>query len=314
LVNQQINRLLNNTICHDGNTINNLEQRGNTASTAHFVALADHIRNNNIQSGDKIVFSISASGLTIGTGLYIFDDLPDRFRHMESKPAVEKKATTKTVLHSATNAIVPRISIESVGTIPQESNGKNNSMELLHRAATDCLLKSSYEIGEIGLLIYSGVYRSEYLLEPAYASLLAGELSMNATSPGADGRTTLAFDVFNGSMGFLNSCYVAQQILAAGNCVNAMIVAAESENDTSLFTNEIVGFRETASALILASHPLTDTGFSRFLFRYHVESINAYTANYKTGHSKPHLHVMKDDSLEAMYIEYIFPATCLKIR
>ncbi len=101
---------------------------------------------------------------------------------------------------------------------------------------------------------------------------------------------------------------MAQQILAAGNCENAMIVAAESETDTGLFPNEIVGFRETASALILASNQLGETGFSRFLFRYHVESINAYTANYKTGHSKPHLHVMKDDCLEALYISYIFPA------
>ncbi|HEY0680638.1 MAG TPA: 3-oxoacyl-[acyl-carrier-protein] synthase III C-terminal domain-containing protein, partial [Chitinophagaceae bacterium] len=80
---REINRLLESRICHDGNTINNLKQRGNTASTAHFVALADHIRNNKIQSGDKIVFSISASGLTIGTALYEFDDLPDRYREME---------------------------------------------------------------------------------------------------------------------------------------------------------------------------------------------------------------------------------------
>ena len=305
---REINRLLSSPVCDDDNTINNLEQRGNTASTAHFVALADNIRNNNIQSGDKIVFSISASGLTIGTGLYIFDSLPDRFRHMELHGTVGKKETTETNLHSASNAIAPRIRIESVGIIPQEAIGKNNSMELLHCAAKNCLLKSSYESAEIGLLIYCGVYRSEYLLEPAYASLLAGELNMNATSPATGSQTTLAFDIFNGSMGFLNSCYVAQQMLAAGNCEKAMIVAAESENNTGLFPNEIVGFRETASALILDSNPMTDTGFSRFLFRYHVESINAYSANYKTGHSKPHLHVVKDDNLEALYIEYILPA------
>jgi hypothetical protein len=67
----EINLKLKSKICHDGNTINNLEQRGNTASTAHFIAMADHIRNGNIKSGDKIVFSISASGLTIGTA-YMF--------------------------------------------------------------------------------------------------------------------------------------------------------------------------------------------------------------------------------------------------
>ena len=93
---REINLLLKNEIFHDGNTINNLEQRGNTASTSHFVAIADHIRNNKIQSGDKIVFSISASGLTIGTALYVFDDLPNRMRHMESQQyAMPKEAPIK---------------------------------------------------------------------------------------------------------------------------------------------------------------------------------------------------------------------------
>ena len=307
---REINRSLNGSICHDGNTINNLEERGNTASTSHFVALVDHIRNNNIQSGDKIVFSISASGLTTGTGLYIFDDLPDRFRNMESQNIVAEKETTTASLYSASNVILPRMRIESVGMIPYDEtdDAKNDSMELLKFAAKDCLLKSSYETAEIELLIYCGVYRSEYLLEPAYASLLAGELNMNATSPAPGSETTFAFDIFNGSMGFLNSCYVAQQMLAAGNCENAMIVAAESENNTGLFANEIVGFRETASAIILDSHSMTRAGFSRFLFRYHVDSLNAYSANYKMGHSKPHLHVEKDENLETLYIEYILTA------
>jgi 3-oxoacyl-[acyl-carrier-protein] synthase III len=226
---------------------------------------------------------------------------------LESKPVPEKEDTTGNVLHSTTLAI-PLIRIESVGTVPDESNGKSNSMELLRCAAKNCLHKSSYQSAEIGLLIYSGVYRSEYLLEPAYAALLAGELNMNATTPGADSKSTLAFDIFNGSIGFLNSCYVAQQMLAAEKFENAMIVASEKENDTGSFPNELVGIRETASAIILTSDPSTQTGFSRFLFRYHVESINTYSANYKTGHSKPHLHVIKEDNLEELYIEYIFPA------
>ncbi|MEX2231041.1 MAG: 3-oxoacyl-[acyl-carrier-protein] synthase III C-terminal domain-containing protein [Cyclobacteriaceae bacterium] len=312
---REINRLLKGEICHDGNTINNLEQRGNTASTAHFIAIADHIRNNNINTGDKIVFSISASGLTIGTALYVFDDLPDRLRQMESQQSGKLKETPIKRLSSAADPNAPRIRIESVGTIPTETIGKKNSMELLNRAATSCLKKSSYECSEIGLLIYSGVYRSEYLLEPAYAALLAGELDMNATTLGPDNKKTLAFDIFNSSVGFLNACYVAQQMIAAENCKTAMIVAAESENNADSFPDKLVGIRETASALILDSHPSNDKGFSRFLFSYDWESLNAYTTycktgdtNNKTGDTKPCLHVVKDTNLEALYIECIFPA------
>jgi len=181
-------------------------------------------------------------------------------------------------------------------------------MEMLNLAATSCLNKSSYQSNDIGLLIYSGVYRSEYILEPAYAALLAGDLDMNATISGSNSKKTLAFDIFNGSLGFLNACYVAQQMIASENCKTAMIVAAESENNANAFPDELVSIRETASALILDSDPSTNKGFSRFLFTYHVESLNAYTTYYKAGDSKPYLHVVKDPHLEALYIACIIPA------
>ena len=305
---REINRLMNDRICNDKNTINNLDQRGNTASTAHFIAIADHIRNNNINSGDKIVFSITASGLTIGTALYVFDDLPDRLRQIESQQSAKQKETTTKKLSSSTNFISPGIRIESVGTIPTETIGKKDSMEMLHHAATSCLKKSSYENNDIGLLIYSGVYRSDYLLEPAYASLLAGELNMNATISEPEDKKTLAFDIFNSSVGFLNACYVAQQMIANGNCNTAMIVASESENNAGSFPDKLVGICETASAIILDSHPSNDKGFSRFLFSYHGESLNAYTADYMAGDANPYLHVVKDNDLDTMYIDCIFPA------
>jgi 3-oxoacyl-[acyl-carrier-protein] synthase III len=305
---REINRLMNDKICNDGNTINNLEQRGNTASTAHFIALSDHIRNNNINSGDKIVFSITASGLTIGTALYVFDDLPDRLRQMESQRSAKQKETSTENLSSLTNLIAPKIRIESVGTIPTNTIGKKNSMEMLHHAATSCLKNSSYESNDIDLLIYTGVYRSDYLMEPAYASLLAGELNMNATISEPGDKKTLAFDIFNSSVGFLNACYVAQQMIANGNCNTAMIVASESENNAGSFSDKLVGICETASALILDSHLSSDKGFSRFLFSYHGKSLTAYTSDYMTGAANPYLHVVKDNDLDTMYIDCILPA------
>ena len=75
-----INRVFGKSAAHPGNTIFNLAERGNTASTSHWVALKDHILSNRIQSGDRTVFGISGSGQTVGAALYTFDDLPDRLR------------------------------------------------------------------------------------------------------------------------------------------------------------------------------------------------------------------------------------------
>lgn len=305
---REINHLLKSKIFHNGNTINNLAERGNTASTSHFIAIADQIRNEKIQSEDKVVFHISASGLTIGTALYVFDDFPDRFREIEL-PQKQPKAEELPIknLSSRPQGIGPRIRIESVGTIPIETTQNKDSLEFLHLAATNCLEKSSYLSNDIELLIHSGVYRNEYLLEPAYAALLAGKLDMNATMSSLENKKTLAFDIFNGSMGFLNACYVAQQMIGIGNCKTAMVVASEIENNAQWYPDELLGISETASALILDENPSNDKGFSRFIFNYHLEFQHTYTTYCSTSKARPHLQIEKEANLEELYIACILP-------
>jgi 3-oxoacyl-[acyl-carrier-protein] synthase III len=124
---REINRLLKGRVCHQGNTIDNLERRGNTASTTHFVALADNILNNRIRSGDRVIFAISGSGLTMGTALYTFDDLPDRMRGTPDAPGDRSIANSgKTRSPRLTGA--RRIRIESVGTVPRRCAAKSDSL------------------------------------------------------------------------------------------------------------------------------------------------------------------------------------------
>ncbi|MGH3555223.1 MAG: 3-oxoacyl-[acyl-carrier-protein] synthase III C-terminal domain-containing protein, partial [Mycobacterium sp.] len=54
-----INRMFGQDVVDRANVINNLAERGNTATTTHFVALRDQILNNRINSGDNVVFSIT---------------------------------------------------------------------------------------------------------------------------------------------------------------------------------------------------------------------------------------------------------------
>ncbi|RDV15368.1 3-oxoacyl-ACP synthase [Pontibacter diazotrophicus] len=304
----EINSLLSNDILHDGNTVNNLEQRGNTASTSHFIAIADQIRENKMQSGDKVVFGISASGLTVGTALYVFDDLPDRLRQTGAQKGKIIKEPATVHANPQSKCHTPGIRMESIGTLPEGTINNTDSLALQQSAATNCLENSSYQCNDIGLLIHSGVYRSDYLLEPAFAALLAGKLNMNASYGGQEQKKTLAFDVFNGSVGFLNACYVAQQTIQAGMSKAAMIVATEVENNATLFPDKLLGVCETASAVILDAHPENNRGFSRFLFHYHTESLDAYTSYCSTADVKPFLHFEKEPDIEDKYLAYIEPA------
>lgn len=90
LVKGTLNEISGKELFNEKNTINNLAERGNTSSTTHFVALMDHILSGRIKSGDKILFSINASGITVGTAIYTFDDLPDRIRAVAQKKQVQE--------------------------------------------------------------------------------------------------------------------------------------------------------------------------------------------------------------------------------
>src|SRR5205823_5137709 len=128
---------------------------------------------------------------------------------------------TRTILKSD----VPRVRIESVGAA--NSGGLTSSMTLAQRAMDDCLKRSSYGKDDIELLIYAGAHRDEFIGEPAIAALIAGRSRMNETGgfPTA-GTKTFAFDVCNGSLGFLNGCYLGAGMIRSGRVKSVMIVAS----------------------------------------------------------------------------------------
>ena len=75
---ESINAWTGTKVCSKENSIVNVTERGNGASTAHFVALWDHIRNGAIKSKENILFAVQSSGINLGVGLYTLDDLPER--------------------------------------------------------------------------------------------------------------------------------------------------------------------------------------------------------------------------------------------
>ena len=187
--------------------VNNLEQRGNTATTSHLLALRDSILQQKIRSGDDILFSISGSGQTTGTALYTCDDLPERLR----SNTVTQNGNGHRPANWGETLPVP-MCLEAIGTAAPEAGERADTLSMLQTAARQCLKSSRFTKKQIGMLLFAGVYRTDFVTEPAIAALLAGDLKMNDfCSPDAPHKT-LALDVFNGAVGFLNSCYLVSEL------------------------------------------------------------------------------------------------------
>jgi 3-oxoacyl-[acyl-carrier-protein] synthase III len=289
-----INRLLKRPVCHAGNTIDNLERCGNTATTTHFVALADGIASGRIRSGDRVIFAISGSGLTLGTALYTLDDLPERLRaaasakHSNGRPARKPSPTA------------PCVRIASVGTAPRDTAERHDTLTLLKLAASDCL-RADPASRSPDLVIYAGVYRSRFLTEPAMAALLAGELGLQGA---------LAFDVFNGSAGMLHACHVAEQMLRDEKATSVLVVAAEHENNAAAFPSDVLGIEESGSALLLQQNGEGTDGFGHFVFRSFPEHQDEFVSYLTNRDGKAYLQFARDPEIERHYVRAIVATVC----
>ena len=302
---RHVNKLLGKMVCHDGNMINNLAERGNTATTSHFVAVMDNIVNQRIESGDSAVFGITGSGMTIGTALYTFDDLPDRVRRPPSMEEKARRAPSARLSVPTPATRRRRVRIESFGIIPEGWRDERGSTGLAKIAAEKCLEQSSRARNEIDLLIHAGVYRDEFAMEPAIATMIAGELGICDGVDLLGEPKTFAFDVFNGAIGLLNACHVAIQMIGAKRHRHVMVVASEIENNRKVLPSSLRGVRETASALILDESPDEGTGFGDFVFRYDTRHIDAFLSYTGLEHGRPYLNFIEDPLLHDFYLDCI---------
>ena len=302
----QVNTLVQDTYCHDGNMLNNLAERGNTATTTHFLAVWDSILNNRIQAGDNVVFAIQASGLTIGTAPYTFDDLPDRIRVAESGAISAKSpASRKEIASRASETQQPRIRVESFGTAVEIPNAINDSLNLAHIAIDRCLAKSAYQRDDIALLIYSGVHRNDFLGEPAIAAMIANRARLNEAGVAASGKKTLAFDIFNGSIGFLQACYAGVGFIRSQALPMAMVVASEIENNRGMPGTGLLGVAEAGSAIILDASADAAIGFGKFVFRSFDDYIGTFSSWLVQAEGRTSLGFARHGDLETAYLECI---------
>jgi 3-oxoacyl-[acyl-carrier-protein] synthase III len=305
-----LNRKSGQNVLHPRNTINNLRRRGNTASTTHFVALMDHIQSGRIESDQRIVFGIAASGVTSGTALYTLDNLPDRLRgpHSRQHSAAVTMAGANgdgARLNGFSKPALRRAKIESVGLLSTADKVPRDAISMLAAAAETCLADSRYARHEIELTINAGVYRNEFLCEPAVASIVAGRLRHGDDQLNSSNAPTLAFDLTNGALGTLQACYVAANMIAAGRVRNAMVMAAEIEINRGQCESRSLGLEETGSALILESSAGDGPGFGRFLFQAFPRYVHSFTSHSAVDDGKTVLCFEKSAAFEAACIECI---------
>jgi amino acid adenylation domain-containing protein len=250
--------------------ISNVAERGNTATTSHWVAVWDHTHSGRIQSGDNVMFGVSGSGITVGTGLYRFDDLPDRLRtapSATSQGATPSAPTTSSPRPLRRRRLDPRLTkaVASGLGIARPNATQKTAMDLALAASRAALSESKVAGSDVGLLLYAGVYRDEFLSEPAFAAMLADQLRLH--DPAAtDHPPFFSFDVLNGSIGFLQACHLAAQRIQAGRIGAALVATAEVEPHAGA----PLGLAANGAALVLqAAHDANGggAGFGDFVFR-----------------------------------------------
>jgi 3-oxoacyl-[acyl-carrier-protein] synthase III len=176
---------------------------------------------------------------------------------------------------------------------------------MVHVAAENCFQASACSRSDIDLLIYAGVYRDDFICEPAIASMVAGTLQINDTIQSQQDKKSFSFDLFNGAVGFLNACYVATSMIQAHKASNAMVVASEVENNLDILPAELRGIEETGSVAILDESPDGKTGFGNFVFKHFPEYMGALASYTKFYKGRVCLHFEKDPDLEAYYQQCI---------
>jgi len=287
------------SVLEEINVVSNIAERGNTATTTHSVAVWDQVKQGTIRAGENVLFGIMGSGMTIGAALYTFDDLPDRVRASAAKSEIPHRRSSAAARMRHVRR-VPRMVIAGVG-IAADAGDVGAAIDAGTRAAERCLSAAGYQPSDVGLLVYTGIYREEYLSEPAVAAIIAGRLKLDGTAAG-EAKPSRAFDLLNGGVGTLQACYVAQQAMHDDPARAAMIVAAEVENNAAFPEPRRYGLVEGGSALLLQRSPDGKAGFGGFVCRTFPEHLGKLETHTAVDERHGYLQIQRHPDLEAIYV------------
>ncbi len=223
--------------------------------------------------------------------------------HQVAPVASERSTGAGRTLPTARKTGTARVRIHSVATVAHASGdtGLTRSCAAIER----CLERSAYSKDDVDVLIHAGVYRDEFVGEPAIAAFAAGCADLNAAGMSASGKKTLAFDIWNGAVGALNGCYVGAGMIQSGQFKTVMVVASEVENNASVTGGELLGILEAGSAILLDASSDGATGFGGWLFERFPEYIGVFCSEAVYDSVPPRLRFQRRADIEALYLKCI---------
>jgi 3-oxoacyl-[acyl-carrier-protein] synthase III len=308
------NRRFGRKVCRSDNMVDNLKHRGNTATTSHWVAINDLIEASAVQPGDRIIFSVTASGITVGIAQYRVEQFASRPANGGPVPAVAPPAVVDGVQRGYYRSVPAneRVQIRAAATCAPDVAGERGNVQLAAQAVRSALAAGGVQDDHPGLLVYSGVYRESFISEPALATLVAKELSIKGSHIDSAPLPFLAFDVMNGPPGVLMACQIAGRMLLSRDGV--AVVAASEFNETPVDGQQPLGLASAGSALVL-ERSSGQSGFRSFLVDTHDEYLDWYHAYAFTDESgPPRLRVDRDERWTARLPEAVAASVAELLR
>jgi 3-oxoacyl-[acyl-carrier-protein] synthase III len=266
----QMNKALGGPFLNEKNVINNLAERGNTSTTSHVVALYDAALDGRIGSGNRALFSIAGSGITVGTAVYVLDDLPDRLASGAPSTRVAPPVPPARALRHSS----PPIEVAGIGLAGPDQPENTTTLNLIAAASAGCLRMAGRSASDVELLIHAGLYRTGMIAEPPIAAVAAGELGFDGTT--SESGNVLAFDLGNGGLGLFDACRVASSLIGCGAVGNALVVASEVEQREPGVTRPDIA--ACGSALFLRAGRPRGRGLLGFHVRHFSDAIDAFAA------------------------------------
>lgn len=105
-------------------------------------------------------------------------------------------------------------------------NGNEQSViTLASSAAFECIDKAGVDKNDIDLIINTGVYRDENMVEPAIAALVQQRMEINLRFQPE--HHTFAFDIIGGACGMLSAVHATSALMANGRARRVLIVSCD---------------------------------------------------------------------------------------
>src|SRR5262249_3838085 len=113
------------------------------------------------------------------------------------------------------------------------------------------------------------------------------------------------FDLTCGSLGVLQACYVAANLIASGHFRTAMVMSAEIELNRGLCPTKRLGLEETGAALILDRSAGGGAGFASFPFPSCTRHIHQFASHSAVTGGTTALSFERDTAFETACVECI---------